>query len=76
MQIDTEKIEDKRFVVKITCKGANVGGDVLRVIESVGFEITYAALDQIKPQHILTTIFIRVSHYYYYYYYHYYYKFL
>lgn len=48
--------------MKITSKGgAGVGGEVLRVIESLGFEITYTALDQIKPMHLLTTVFIRVS---------------
>ncbi|KAK1285872.1 Transcription factor bHLH35 [Acorus calamus] len=61
-KIDTEKIEDRRFVVKITCKeGLGVGGEVLRVIESLGFEITYTSLDQIKPQHVLTTVFVRIK---------------
>lgn len=51
--------------MKITSKGgAGVGGEVLRVIESLGFEITYTALDQIKPMHVLTTVFIRVSTFY------------
>ncbi|XP_058074281.1 transcription factor FER-LIKE IRON DEFICIENCY-INDUCED TRANSCRIPTION FACTOR-like [Magnolia sinica] len=60
LEIDTERIEDRRFVVKITCKGGpGVGGEVLRVIESLGFEITYIALEQIKPMHVLTTVFIR-----------------
>ncbi|KAK1312647.1 hypothetical protein QJS10_CPA07g00819 [Acorus calamus] len=62
LEIDTEKIEDRRFVVKITCKeGLGVGGEVLRVIESLGFEITYTSLDQIKPQHVLTTVFVRIK---------------
>ena len=48
-------------MVKITCKGgAGVGAEVLRVIESLGFEITYTALEHIKPLHVLTTVFIRV----------------
>ncbi|XXG56699.1 hypothetical protein AAC387_Pa03g4045 [Persea americana] len=61
LEIDAEKIEERRFVVKITCKGgAGVGAEVLRVIESLGFEITYTALEHIKPLHVLTTVFIRV----------------
>ncbi|KAK9102778.1 hypothetical protein Sjap_020032 [Stephania japonica] len=60
-EIETEKIEDRRFVVKITCKGSvGVGGDVLRVMESLGFEITYAAMQQLKPHETNTTTFIRV----------------
>ncbi|PIA64824.1 hypothetical protein AQUCO_00100352v1 [Aquilegia coerulea] len=60
-EIDTEKIEDKRFVVKITCKGGNgVGTDILRVFESLDFEITYTALQQLQPQEVLVTIFVRV----------------
>ncbi|XP_068649190.1 transcription factor BHLH6-like [Aristolochia californica] len=61
LEIDTEKIEERRFVVKIICKGeSGVGAEVLRVIESLGFEITYTAIEQLKPQHVLTTVFIRV----------------
>ncbi|XP_058114377.1 transcription factor MYC4-like isoform X2 [Magnolia sinica] len=61
LEIDAEKIEERRFVVKINSKGgAGVGGEVLRVIESLGFEISYTALEQIKPLHVLTTVFIRV----------------
>ncbi|PIA41780.1 hypothetical protein AQUCO_02200304v1 [Aquilegia coerulea] len=61
-EIDTEKIEDKRFIVKITCKGGvGVGSDVLRVFESMDFEITYAALQQLQPQVVLVTIFVRVK---------------
>ncbi|KAG9456162.1 hypothetical protein H6P81_000670 [Aristolochia fimbriata] len=61
LEIDTEKIEERRFVVKMTCKGeSGVGAEVLRVIESLGFEITYTAIEQLKPQHVLTTVFIRV----------------
>ncbi|KAF9612741.1 hypothetical protein IFM89_003751 [Coptis chinensis] len=60
-EIDTEKIEDKRFVVKIICKGGSgVGSDVLRVFESLDFEITYTSLQQLQPQEVLVTIFIRV----------------
>ncbi|KAK9148568.1 hypothetical protein Scep_007325 [Stephania cephalantha] len=60
-EIDTEKIEDRRFVVKIACKGSGgVGGDVLRVIESMGWEITNATVLQISSQEILATIFIKV----------------
>ncbi|KAL5976840.1 hypothetical protein ACLOJK_021174 [Asimina triloba] len=59
--IDAEKIEERRFVIKITCKGGGgIGGEVLRVIESLGLEITYVALEQIKPLHVLTTVFVRV----------------
>ncbi|KAF5193084.1 Transcription factor bhlh [Thalictrum thalictroides] len=57
-EIDIEKIEDKRFIVKITCKGG-VGSDVLRVFESLDFEITYAALQQLQPQQVLATIYVR-----------------
>ncbi|KAK9102780.1 hypothetical protein Sjap_020034 [Stephania japonica] len=60
-EIDTERIEDRRFVVKIACKGSGgVGGDVLRVIESMGWEITNATVLQISSQEILATIFIKV----------------
>ncbi|KAI3958022.1 hypothetical protein MKW98_020664 [Papaver atlanticum] len=62
IEIDIEKMEEKRFIVKITCKGANgIAGDTFRVMETTGFEITYAAVDQIKPQHFLSTVFIRVK---------------
>lgn len=62
IEIDIEKMEEKRFIVKITCKGANgIAGDTFRVMETTGFEITYAAVDQIKPQHVLSTVFIRVK---------------
>lgn len=55
-------MEDRRFIVKITCKGSSdAGGEVLRIIESLGVEITYTALDKIKPMLVLVTIFIRVS---------------
>lgn len=48
--------------MKITCKGSNdAGGEVLRIIESLGVEITYTALDKINPMLVLVTIFIRVS---------------
>ncbi|KAL6006158.1 hypothetical protein ACLOJK_040204 [Asimina triloba] len=61
LEIDAERMEDRRFVVKITCKGGpGVGGEVLRVMESLGFEITYVALEQLRPLHMLTTVFIRV----------------
>ncbi|XP_068653528.1 transcription factor FER-LIKE IRON DEFICIENCY-INDUCED TRANSCRIPTION FACTOR-like [Aristolochia californica] len=61
LEVDTEKIEERRFVVKIICKGeSGVGAEVLRVMESIGFEITYTAIEQLKPQHVLTTVFIRV----------------
>ncbi|MCL7030021.1 hypothetical protein MKW94_004858 [Papaver nudicaule] len=61
-EIDIEKMEEKRFIVKITCKGANgIAGDVFRAMESTGYEITYAALDQIQPQHVLSTAFIKVK---------------
>ncbi|KAK1266403.1 Transcription factor FER-LIKE IRON DEFICIENCY-INDUCED TRANSCRIPTION FACTOR [Acorus gramineus] len=61
LEIDTEKIEDRRFVVKMTCRGGSgVGGEVLRAVESLGFDITYTSLDQIKPQHVLITIFVRI----------------
>ncbi|PIA64695.1 hypothetical protein AQUCO_00100271v1 [Aquilegia coerulea] len=60
-EIDVEKIEHKRFIVKVTCKGcAGVGNDVLRVFESLDFEITYTALQQLQPQEVLVTIFVRV----------------
>ncbi|KAI3909274.1 hypothetical protein MKW98_025916 [Papaver atlanticum] len=62
IEIDIEKMEEKRFIVKITCIGANgIAGDTFRVMETTGFEITYAAVDQIKPQHFLSTVFIRVK---------------
>ncbi|PIA64693.1 hypothetical protein AQUCO_00100269v1 [Aquilegia coerulea] len=61
-EIDIEKIEDKRFIVKITCEGGvGVRSDVLRVFESLDFEITYAALQQLQPQVFLVTIFVRVK---------------
>ncbi|RWR73466.1 transcription factor FER-LIKE IRON DEFICIENCY-INDUCED TRANSCRIPTION FACTOR-like protein [Cinnamomum micranthum f. kanehirae] len=61
LEIDAEKMEDRRFVVKITCKGSSdAGGEVLRIIESLGVEITYTALDKIKPMLVLVTIFIRM----------------
>nr|DAD35594.1 TPA_asm: hypothetical protein HUJ06_006234 [Nelumbo nucifera] len=64
IEMETEKMEDRRYVVKITCKGSTgVGGEILRVVESLGFEITYTALERIKPQLLLTTVFVRVSSY-------------
>ncbi|XXG48065.1 hypothetical protein AAC387_Pa02g2603 [Persea americana] len=61
LEIDAEKMEDRRFIVKITCKGSSdAGGEVLRIIESLGVEITYTALDKIKPMLVLVTIFIRM----------------
>ncbi|MCL7038554.1 hypothetical protein MKW94_009782 [Papaver nudicaule] len=60
IEIDIEKMEEKRFIVKITCKGSNgTAGDVFRAMESIGFDITYSALDQIEPQHFLSTAFIK-----------------
>lgn len=60
-QIETEKMEDKRFIVKMTCKGGPaVGGDVVQVIEDLGLEITHIALEQMKPQLYITTVFIKV----------------
>ncbi|KAI3917496.1 hypothetical protein MKW92_003512 [Papaver armeniacum] len=50
IEIDIEKMDEKRFIVKVTCKGVN-GGDICRVMEATGFEITYAAVEQIKHQH-------------------------
>ncbi|KAI3954748.1 hypothetical protein MKW92_016079 [Papaver armeniacum] len=62
IEIDIEKMEEKRFIVKITCNGAKgVAGDIFRVMETTGFEISYAALDQIKPQQVLSTVFIKVK---------------
>ncbi|KAI3831839.1 hypothetical protein MKX03_022211 [Papaver bracteatum] len=62
IEIDVEKMEEKRFVVKITCNGAKgVAGDIFRVMETLGFEINYAALDQTKPQQVLSTVFIKVK---------------
>lgn len=62
MQIETEKIEERRFIVKMTCKGgAGVGGEVLHMIESMGLEITYVGLEQIEAQLYVTTVFIRVT---------------
>lgn len=62
MQIETEKMDERRFIVKMTCKGgAGAGGEVLHMIESMGLEITYVALEQIEPQLYVTTIFIRVT---------------
>ncbi|XP_010249626.1 PREDICTED: transcription factor FER-LIKE IRON DEFICIENCY-INDUCED TRANSCRIPTION FACTOR-like [Nelumbo nucifera] len=61
IEMETEKMEDRRFIVKITCKGGSgAGGEVLRVMESLGFEITYTSLERIKPQFIQTTVFFRV----------------
>ncbi|KAI3934059.1 hypothetical protein MKW92_015565 [Papaver armeniacum] len=60
IEIDIEKMDEKRFIVKVTCKGVN-GGDICRVMETTGFEITYAAVEQIKPQHSLSTVFIKVK---------------
>ncbi|KAF5185737.1 Transcription factor bhlh [Thalictrum thalictroides] len=61
-EIDMEEIEDKRFIVKITCKGGvGVGSDVLQVFESLDFEITSATLQQSQPQQVLVTIFVRVN---------------
>ncbi|KAI3935748.1 hypothetical protein MKX01_032932 [Papaver californicum] len=61
-EIDIERMEEKRFIVKITCQGSNgIAGDIFRVMETIGFEITYAAVDQIKPQQVLSTVFIRVK---------------
>ncbi|RZC51620.1 hypothetical protein C5167_020037 [Papaver somniferum] len=60
IEIDIEKMDEKRFIVKVTCKGVN-GGDICRVMEATGFEITYAAVEQIKPQHFLSTVFIKVK---------------
>lgn len=55
-------MEDKRFVVKITATGsAGVGSDILRVLESLDFEISNTALQQLHPHEILITIFVRVS---------------
>ncbi|KAK9160226.1 hypothetical protein Syun_006567 [Stephania yunnanensis] len=60
-KIETEKIEDRRFVVKMTYKGGvGVGGDVLHVFESLGFEITYSTMQQLKPHETNTEMFIRV----------------
>ncbi|KAI3995516.1 hypothetical protein MKX01_007318 [Papaver californicum] len=62
IEIDIERMEEKRFIVKITCKGTDgIAGDIFRVMETIGFEITYAAVDQIKPQQVLSTVFIRVK---------------
>ncbi|KAI3897524.1 hypothetical protein MKX03_000865 [Papaver bracteatum] len=62
VEIDIEKMEEKRFIVKITCNGATgVAGDIFRVMETIGFEISYAALKQIKPQQVLSTVFIKVK---------------
>ncbi|KAI3950867.1 hypothetical protein MKW98_026294 [Papaver atlanticum] len=60
VEIDIEKMEEKRFIVKITCNGAKgVAGDIFRVMETIGFEISYAALEQIKPQQVLSTVIIK-----------------
>ncbi|KAK9138026.1 hypothetical protein Sjap_008620 [Stephania japonica] len=61
-QIETEKIEDRRFVVKMSCKGGGigVGGDVLHVFESLGFEITYSTMQRLKPNETNAEMFIRV----------------
>ncbi|KAI3831841.1 hypothetical protein MKX03_022213 [Papaver bracteatum] len=62
IEIDIEKMEEKRFIVKITCNGAKgVAGDIFRVMETLGFEISYAALDQTKSQQVLSTVFIKVK---------------
>ncbi|KAI3912568.1 hypothetical protein MKW92_040704 [Papaver armeniacum] len=60
IEIDIEKMDEKRFIVKVTCKTVN-GGDIFRVMETTGFDITYAAVEQIKPQHFLSTVFIKVK---------------
>ncbi|KAI3877779.1 hypothetical protein MKX03_019219 [Papaver bracteatum] len=59
-EIDIEKMDEKRFIVKVTCKGVN-GGNIFRVMETTGFEITYAAVEQNKPQHFSSTVFIKVK---------------
>lgn len=62
LEVDVERMEDRRFVVKVTCAGGTgAAGKVLRAIETLGFDITYAAVEQLRPAHYLTTTFVRVK---------------
>lgn len=61
-QIDTEMLEDRRFVVKVSCSGGiRAAARAAQAVESLGLEITYGSIEQIGPEEVLHTAFIKVS---------------
>ncbi|OVA08589.1 Myc-type [Macleaya cordata] len=66
-EIDAEKIEKRRYIVKIKWEGSKGrggggdGGEIIRVMESLNFDMTSTSIDHINPQQFHAQFFIRVQ---------------
>ncbi|KAF3775830.1 Transcription factor [Nymphaea thermarum] len=62
LNIETEMLEDQRYVVKVSCRGGTrAAARAAQAIESLGFEITHSAVERIGEQDVLNTAFIKVK---------------